>query len=51
MSDYQGAALMLPAMPRARHLLANKGYISRVAADCGELGSGVLLKGIVCNSR
>jgi transposase len=26
MSDHKGAALMLPAMPRARELLADKGY-------------------------
>jgi transposase len=26
MSDYKGAALMLPAMPRAKQLLADKGY-------------------------
>ena len=26
MSDYKGAALMLPAMPKARELLADKGY-------------------------
>jgi transposase len=26
MSDFKGAALMLPAMPRARELLADKGY-------------------------
>ena len=26
MSDYQGAALMLPAMPEAKELLADKGY-------------------------
>jgi transposase len=26
MSDYRGAALMLPAMPRAKQLLADKGY-------------------------
>ena len=26
MSDYKGAALMLPAMPKARQLLADKGY-------------------------
>src|SRR5471030_679693 len=26
MSDYKGAALMLPAMPRAKELLADKGY-------------------------
>ena len=26
MSDYKGAALMLPALPRARELLADKGY-------------------------
>ena len=25
MSDYKGAALMLPAMPKARELLADKG--------------------------
>ena len=26
MSDYKGAALMLPAMPKAKQLLADKGY-------------------------
>jgi transposase len=26
MSDYKGAALMLPAMPKAKELLADKGY-------------------------
>jgi IS5 family transposase len=26
MSDFKGAALMLPAMPRAKQLLADKGY-------------------------
>jgi transposase len=26
MSDFKGAALMLPAMPRAKELLANKSY-------------------------
>ena len=26
MSDYKGAALMLPAMPKAKALLADKGY-------------------------
>jgi transposase len=26
MSDYRGAALMLPAMPKAKQLLADKGY-------------------------
>ena len=26
MSDFKGAALMLPAMPKARELLADKGY-------------------------
>src|ERR1700733_305975 len=26
MSDYKGAALMLPALPKARELLADKGY-------------------------
>ena len=26
MSDFKGAALMLPALPRARELLADKGY-------------------------
>jgi transposase len=26
MSDYKGAALMLPAMPKAGELLADKGY-------------------------
>ena len=26
MSDYKGAALMLPAIPRAKELLADKGY-------------------------
>ena len=26
MSDYKGAALMLPAMPKAKLLLADKGY-------------------------
>ena len=26
MSDYQGAALMLPALPKARELLGDKGY-------------------------
>ena len=26
MSDYEGAALMLPAMPKAKQLLADKGY-------------------------
>jgi transposase len=26
MSDYKGAALMLPVMPRAKELLADKGY-------------------------
>ena len=26
MSDFKGAALMLPAMPRAKELLADKGY-------------------------
>ena len=26
MSDYKGAALMLPAMPKANQLLADKGY-------------------------
>jgi transposase len=26
MSDYKGAALMLPAMPKAKELLAVKGY-------------------------
>ena len=26
MSDYRGAALMLPALPRAKELLADKGY-------------------------
>jgi IS5 family transposase len=26
MSDYQGAALMLPAVPKAKELLADKGY-------------------------
>jgi hypothetical protein len=26
MSDYKGAALMLSAMPRAKQLLAEKGY-------------------------
>ena len=26
MSDYKGAALMLPAMPNAKQLLADKGY-------------------------
>ena len=26
MSDYKGAALMLPALPKARALLADKGY-------------------------
>ena len=26
MSDFKGAALMLPAMPGARELLADKGY-------------------------
>jgi transposase len=26
MSDYKGAALMLPALPRAKELLADKGY-------------------------
>jgi putative transposase len=26
MSDFKGAALMLPAMPKARQLLADKGY-------------------------
>ena len=26
MSDYKGAALMLPALPKARQLLADKGY-------------------------
>ena len=30
MSDYKGAALMLPAMPKAKQLLADKGY----DADC-----------------
>ena len=30
MSDYKGAALMLPAMPRAKDLLADKGYDSRL---------------------
>ena len=30
MSDYKGAALMLPAMPKAKELLADKGY----DADC-----------------
>ena len=28
MSDYRGAALMLPAMPRAKQLLADKGYVA-----------------------
>ena len=26
MSDYKGAALMLPALPKAKELLADKGY-------------------------
>jgi hypothetical protein len=26
MSDYKGAALMLPALPKAKQLLADKGY-------------------------
>ena len=26
MSDYKGAALMLPAMPKAKEILADKGY-------------------------
>ncbi len=26
MSDYKGAALMLPALPKAKALLADKGY-------------------------
>ena len=26
MSDYKGAALMLPAMPKSKQLLADKGY-------------------------
>ena len=26
MSDYKGAALMLPTMPKAKQLLADKGY-------------------------
>jgi transposase len=26
MSDYKGAALMLPGMPKAKALLADKGY-------------------------
>ena len=26
MSDFKGAALMLPAMPKAKQLLADKGY-------------------------
>ena len=26
MSDYKGAALMLPALPAAKELLADKGY-------------------------
>jgi transposase len=26
MSDYKGAALMLPVMPKAKQLLADKGY-------------------------
>ena len=26
MSDYKGAALMLPALPKATELLADKGY-------------------------
>jgi hypothetical protein len=26
MSDYKGAALMMPAMPKAKQLLADKGY-------------------------
>ena len=30
MSDYKGAALMAPALPKAKQLLADKGY----DADC-----------------
>ena len=43
MSDYKGAALMLPALPKAKELLADKGYdadwfraalAKRGVADC-----------------
>ena len=56
MSDYKGAALMLPAMPKAKQLLADKGYDAdwfhvdlprkfhpaaiRASADFTSLGAG-----------
>ena len=63
MSDYKGAALMLPAMPKAKQLLADKGYDAdwfhvdlprkfhpaaiRASADFTSLGAG----GATCDRR
>ena len=52
MSDYKGAALMLPAMPKARQLLAEKGcdadwfhaaLAKRRIAACSERQCGRIL--------
>lgn len=40
MSDYKGAALLLPAIPKAKELLANRGY------DAGWFRATLLEKGI-----
>ena len=40
MSDYRGAAIMLPALPKARELLADRGY------DAGWFRSALAAKGI-----
>jgi hypothetical protein len=34
MSDYKGAALMLPALPKAEELLGDKGPMRRIRSGC-----------------
>jgi transposase len=41
MSDYRGAALMLPALPKAKELLGDRGY------DAGWFRNALAAKGIV----